>query len=153
MTPQWTLLADVKWTRWETFKDITIVASDNNTVINALPQNYDNTWTLAGGAEYKFNDAFTFRGGVQYDQTPTNDIDRSTRVPDGDRFWLSAGLSWNVNANIALDVGYSHIFVKSSDVNVTRAYYTGTPLATVTTTRAHVEPSIDIVAVGARYRF
>jgi hypothetical protein len=38
-------------------------------------------------------------------------------------------------------------------VNVTRAYFAGTPLATVVNTRAHVEPSIDIVAVGARYRF
>jgi long-chain fatty acid transport protein len=143
----------VKWTRWETFKAITIVASDNNTVINSLAQNYENTWTVAGGAEYKLNDAFTLRGGVQYDQTPTNDVDRSTRVPDGDRFWTSVGASWNLNANFTVDLSYAHIFVKNEDVNVTRSYFDGTPLATVTTTRVHVEPSINIISVGARYRF
>lgn len=153
MNPQWKLLADVKWTRWETFKDITIVSAADNSVINSLPQNYENTWTLAAGAEYKLNDQFTLRGGVQYDQTPTNDADRSTRVPDGDRFWTSIGASYKMNANLTLDLSYSHIFVKNEEVNVTRAYYTGTPLATVVNTRAHVEPSIDIVAVGARYRF
>jgi long-chain fatty acid transport protein len=153
MTPQWKLLADVKWTKWDTFKDITIVALDNNTVINSLPQNYENTWTVAGGAEYRFSDALTFRGGLQYDQTPTNDIDRSTRVPDGDRLWTAVGASYNMTSNLSLDLSYAHIFVKSEEVNVTRAYYTGTPLATITNTRAHVEPSIDIVSVGARYRF
>ncbi len=76
MDPRWKLLADVKWTRWEVFKDITIVASDNNTVINSLPQNYEKYVDGRGRRRIQAQTTpFTLRGGVQYDQTPTNDIE------------------------------------------------------------------------------
>ncbi|MFX4717641.1 outer membrane protein transport protein, partial [Acinetobacter baumannii] len=52
---------------WSEFDAIRIGAPINN----AIPENYRDTWALAGGADYALSPALTIRGGVQWDQTPT----------------------------------------------------------------------------------
>jgi long-chain fatty acid transport protein len=152
LNPNLTLLADVRWSHWKVFDEIRILDLSNN-VVSVLPQNYKNVWTVAAGGEYRLNDKITLRSGVQYDQTPTVAADRSTRVPDGDRWWLSAGASYDWNQNLSFDIAYSHVFVKKIDVAATREYFTGTPFLTSTVTRGSVEPNLNIVSVGARYKF
>ena len=78
--------------------------------------NYDNTWTLSLGADYYHNENWTFRAGVAYDEGAThNDLTRTYRIPDNDRFWTSLGFSY-MNDNYQFDFGYSHIFVRASKV-------------------------------------
>jgi len=49
---------------------------------------------FAGGIHVRVNQQWLVKGGVGYDQTPSNDTDRNVQLPDGNRFILSLGVHW-----------------------------------------------------------
>ena len=58
-----------------------------------------------------------FRGGIACDQTPTNDTDRTSRLPDTDRVWLSVGAQYTWDKNWKFDVGFTYIMAASPTVS------------------------------------
>jgi long-chain fatty acid transport protein len=91
---RFTLMADYSRTGWDTLQDVTIYRSDG-TVLSNEEFNWGDTSFFSVGAEYRVNDALTLRAGLARDETPTNDADRTPRLPDQDRDWISVGLTWN----------------------------------------------------------
>ena len=57
----------------------------------------------------------TLRSGIALDFTPTVDSTRSPRIPDGDRMWLSGGLTYKATESITLDFAYSYLFKLDND--------------------------------------
>ena len=85
---------------------------------SSVTQQYDwrNTWTVSAGADYYYNDNWTFRVGTAYDQSPAkSQFNRTNRIPDTTRIWLSAGLSY-VSDNWQIDAGYAHLFMQKGNV-------------------------------------
>lgn len=148
VTPALTVMAEYNWYGWSSFKEIRVKRSGLPDQV--VTQNYEDTFSVAVGAQYKLNDEWTVRSGFQYDETPTVDGFRSTRTPDGDRYWLSAGLSYDVSDNFTVDVAYTHIFISDSDVNTRQP---GAAPVLSTNTRASLESSVDIFAAALRYKF
>jgi long-chain fatty acid transport protein len=118
LNDRWDLMGDVQFTRWSTFKDLTFVRA-NGTVLKSTPENFDDSWRLSAGATYHMNDRWSFRGGVAWDQGPTNDADRTPRLPDESRFWLAAGAQYRFNRNVKLDGGFIYVFVNDAAINQT----------------------------------
>ena len=114
--PDWTVSAEVNWTNWSQFKDLT-ATRDNGTVLTSQPQRYDNSYFVALGASYRLNDKLTFRGGVAYDKSPVSNAYRTARVPDESRTWIAIGASYTVLPGVTIDAGYAHLFVKDSRIN------------------------------------
>jgi len=148
VTPRLTLMAEYNWYGWSNFEEIRVKQA--NVRDQVVEQHYDDTYSIAIGAQYKIDESWTVRSGFQYDQTPTVDNFRSTRTPDGDRYWLSAGASYNISENFAVDVAYTHVFIDKVDINTTQ---TVTAPVLTTNTRATSEGSVDIVAAALRYKF
>ncbi|WP_034850677.1 OmpP1/FadL family transporter [Inquilinus limosus] len=152
VTPQIALLGGVTWYGWSSFKEIRVKRSDGgDDLVNE--QRYQDTVGLSIGGEYYWNEDLTLRAGFQYDPTPTKAGFRSSRTPDGDRYWLSAGLSYDVMENLSVDFAYTHIFIDARKMDAERDFYIGTPLETHVDYDAKNEGSVDIVALGLRYRF
>ncbi|MGE4313133.1 MAG: OmpP1/FadL family transporter [Pseudobdellovibrionaceae bacterium] len=80
---KWRVMANATHFGWSNFKTIAPVR-DDGVAVTATPQNYEDTWAFAIGAEYEWNQQWTFRAGYQFDETPTTDGFRTTRTPDGD---------------------------------------------------------------------
>ena len=114
---QWDLLADVSWTGWDSLQTLNIRRT-SGALLSTTPLNWDNTWRVGLGVNYHQNAAWTWRFGVAYDQSPVPDEDRTPRIPDNDRFWLAVGAQYRLSRALAFDVGYAHIFVKNSNVNL-----------------------------------
>ena len=148
VTPDLTLMAEYNWYGWSNFKEIRVKRPGLPDQV--VGQNYEDTFSVAVGAQYKINDAWTVRGGFQYDETPTVNGFRSTRTPDGDRYWLSAGLSYDVSDNFTVDVAYTHVFIDDADIDTRQP---GVAAVLSTNTRAVSEGSVDIVAAALRYKF
>ena len=49
------------------------------------------------------------RTGLTFDQSPTNNTDRSPRIPTGDRTIFSVGMGYAVTDNVNVDVAYSYL--------------------------------------------
>jgi long-chain fatty acid transport protein len=127
VTPRWELMADLTWTRWSRIKSIVPVCREvsfgvcpvaGNALVGAtLPTNWKDTWRISVGANYKYSPTWKLRFGLAYDPTPTNNTDRTARLPDEDRFWLALGAQYAVSKNGKLDLGYAHEFIRDADVN------------------------------------
>jgi len=113
---QWDLMADLQYTGWSTIKDLTVVRSTGE-VLLSNPENFRDTWRISAGANYRYSDAVTFRGGLAYDQSPVRDADRTPRLPDNDRTWLSAGVQYRFSPSLAVDLAYAYIWVRDSSIN------------------------------------
>ncbi len=50
------------------------------------------------------------RAGTAYDATPVPDSTMATRIPDADRYWISAGATYHATEAMDLKLTYSHLF-------------------------------------------
>ncbi|KAF0865350.1 OmpP1/FadL family transporter [Pseudomonas sp. LD120] len=157
LSDAWKLYAGTTWTRWSRLKDITV----NNEGVNASTggvlapalnlgtikeeQNWHDTWAYAIGTSYQLNKQWVLRTGLTFDQSPTNNTDRSPRIPTGDRTIFSLGAGWSPTEDLTIDVAYSYL--KEEKVNVNRKNALGQ------TYNAEYDNSANGFGVGATYRF
>ncbi len=144
---KWTLLGDVTRTGWSKIKDLTIVFS-NGQPPDVTAENFKNTWRVGVGAVYRYDDAWSIKMGAAYDQTPVNDTDRTPRLPDQNRLWLSFGGQYKLSKDGTLDFGYAHLFIKNAtiDQNAGSAAANGQLVGTY-------KGSVDVLGAQFAYRF
>lgn len=106
----------VRFTRWgDSFEKFSMTSSFTQTNnLPAVKYNWKDSWTISAGTEHYLNDNWTLRFGTAWDQSPSRDNRyRTHRIPDSDRIWISAGLSYRYE-NMQFDLGYAHLFMKKS---------------------------------------
>ncbi len=150
-----TVSASARWTRWSQFKTLDVFLTEQmalypaGTAVSSTNENWRNTWFYSLGADYKYNDNWTFRLGAAYDQSVVkSSLYRTPRIPDGRRIWTSVGASYAFG-NWQVDAGYSHIFLKTvtargSDTNVIAQ--TGRP-------NIKYRSDADMLSIGLQYKF
>ncbi len=103
--------ASVRRTHWQNFNEFTLT-STSPLGYHTSYYKWKNTWTVALGVDWYYNDTWTWRAGVAYDESPVpNAAARTVRIPDNDRYWLSAGFTYKINENVKMDVGYAHLYL------------------------------------------
>ncbi len=117
---RWDVMADVSWTGWRSF-DVLDVVNAAGASVTRTAENWDDTWRVSLGANYRLNDRLTLRGGVAYDETPVSDRFRTARIPDEDRTWLAFGAQYRLSPKSLIDVGYAHLFVNDGRIGETRS--------------------------------
>lgn len=145
---RWRALGSMTWYGWSNFEEIRVKRS--GVADDVTTQGYEDTLAFSLGAEYKYSEDWVLRGGIQYDPTPTVDEFRTSRTPDGDRLWLTAGASHQINENLNLDLGAAYIDIANETINVTR---TGAAAGRSSQVRANTEGSVGIVSFGLTYKF
>jgi long-chain fatty acid transport protein len=159
LAPQWTGLATIEWSNWSRIGTSTIVQGNGSPslvfngvapVAATIPFEYKDGWFFSLGAEYQWSQALALRAGVAYEKSPISDQVRIPILADNDRTWLSFGASYQLTPKIGLDFAYSHLFVKSTPINVIPGNPSFNGAVTYTGT---VNSQIDIVSVGLKYRW
>src|SRR5690606_23794656 len=112
LTPRWAVMGDVTWMRWSRFEELRIRFDNPLQGDSVTPENWDDTVRVSVGATYRYNDAWKFRGGVAYDESPVPTAFRTPRIPDADRIWLAFGVQYKPNRHSSWDFGFAHLFVK-----------------------------------------
>jgi len=113
---KWDVMADLQYTGWSTVQNLTIVRS-TGALLSTTPENFRDTWRASIGANYRYSDQWMFRGGLAFDQSPVRDAQRTPRLPDNDRTWISFGAQYKFSPQLLLDAGYTYIFVKDPSMN------------------------------------
>lgn len=130
VAPQWEVLGDVSWTGWSSIQNVDIVRTSATaanpaaagTTAQRLDTEFRNTWRLALGANYRWSNEWTFKGGLAYDQTPVRGpTTRLVSLPDANRTWLSVGAQWRPDADKRVDFGLARIFIKDTTINNNQA--------------------------------
>lgn len=113
---KWDLMADVQYTGWSSIQHLDIVRSTGE-LLSSTPEHFRDTWRVSAGANYRYSDAWMFRGGLAYDQSPVRDADRTPRLPDQDRTWVAVGAQYRFSPSIAVDLAWAYIFVRNPSMN------------------------------------
>ena len=154
---RWTVLGDATWTGWKVLKKFEAIRTNNipasGATLQNIPYNWRNTWRVGVGANYKLNEDWLLKGGIAYDQTPTNDVDRGVRLPDGNRTWLSVGAKYQLSKMGTLDFGYTHIFVKDPSINNNTSGNNSSSTAAYALVNGKYDSTVDILSVQYSHRF
>ncbi len=142
--PGMRLLADVQFTGWSSLQSVDIHRTGGAPLGNEAFE-WKDTWFYSVGGEWDFSDAFTFRAGVGFDETPTNDAHRTPRLPDNDRMVYTLGMTWNVSEALSVDAAYMRVQIDSPSVNTTSS--SGSHLV------GDFDGYADLLGFSAQYRF
>lgn len=108
LSPRLQLLADATWTRWSRYDEL-YVDFANNTPSSRSEENWQDTWRLSVGGNYRLTEAWLLRGGFSHDPTPVPDAQhRSPRVPCATRNWLALGSNVVLEKGMDLDLALSY---------------------------------------------
>jgi long-chain fatty acid transport protein len=140
------IMADVTLTGWSVFNQLNVVRS-NGTTLSSTPENWKNTWRVSVGANHHYNEQWTVRAGLAYDQSPVSDTYRTARIPDNSRTWLSFGGQYKFSKASAVDFGYAHLFVNNAAISKNA---TATGAGNLVGSYSN---SVDIVSVQYAYSF
>lgn len=141
------LLGDVTYTEWSSFEKLTATNPDTGAEITNVDENWRDVTRVSAGVNYKYNDKIKLRTGVARDNHPIPDaLHRTSRSPDEDRFWVSAGANYKLKKNLSVDVGYSHLFMDE-------AVSDHTDEATGYALRGVYDNSVDIVSAQLNWSF
>jgi long-chain fatty acid transport protein len=148
---RWNVYAGSTWTRWSQLEKITVKNSGVQPLLAGQfgeiteDQNWHDSWAYAVGTSYQLNKEWVLRTGLTFDQSPTNNVDRSPRIPTGDRTIFSIGAGWSPTEDLTIDVAYSYL--KEESVKIRNENDRGQ------TYDAKYENSANGFGVGATYRF
>ncbi|NVK12279.1 MAG: outer membrane protein transport protein, partial [Gammaproteobacteria bacterium] len=111
----------IGWSSFETLE----VQLDNGDPNLVLAKNYwEDTNRYAVGFGYDLSDAFTFRVGYALDESPVSDTYRNLSIPDAERTWITAGMTWKMSPAASMDVGFARITGDDATINYTSAAQT-----------------------------
>lgn len=152
LTPRLRAMVTARWYNWSRFKGITVTTAAGAT---EKQLDYRDSFSVSMGSEYDVSPAWTLRAGTMFDRTPTNPQHLTTRVPDGDRAWLSGGATWNISPALALNLSYAHVFVAKSNLIREEGFYatSGSPALVTVTTRSLGTGNADQIAASVTARF
>jgi long-chain fatty acid transport protein len=146
INPQWEVMADAQYTGWSSIPELKFVTSAPPPLA-AIPLNWDDSWKVAGGASYRYNDQWKARFGVAFDQTPVTN-DPTVRLPDSDRWWLAIGAEYKWTPNLKFDAGFVYIFADSPNFNQNQG-----STATNGLVNGSYDVSTTILSLQATYTF
>lgn len=154
LNSQWELLADATWTEWSKIDRLPLVFTSgaaNGQTLDTLVFNFDDTWRVSIGANYKWSGPWTLRFGVAYDQSPVPNAEtRSVRLPDNDRYWLAFGATYQMSKVSKLDIGYAFINFKDAPINNDQRSATPVPKGLVNGT---YEATVNVLSVAYQHSF
>ncbi|MBN2068572.1 MAG: outer membrane protein transport protein [Opitutales bacterium] len=144
---QWEFLADISWTNWSRFEDLYIDFEDAATPDTDIEERWTDVIRASLGFNYSLSDKLKLRAGIAYDEAPSQEDNyRSPRIPDEDRFWISTGLTYNINEKLHLSAAYTYIFVDDPYVN-NDTHTAGNVLI------GEYDASVSILSLGISYNF
>lgn len=155
---RFTLLAGFEWSNWSRIGTAYLYQPNGASATIGgsavkFPFQYSDGYFYSLGGEYIVDPNLTVRAGIGFEKSPITDGVRTPRLPDNDRVWYSAGLSYKHPQfrGLTFDLGYSYIDVKDTPLNLGPG--TGNPWSGATTYVGSVDSHIHILSVALRYQW
>lgn len=110
-TDRWGFGVDVEWIQFSSYDRLPLeVGSGARALVpvDAIPQDWDDSWTFGASAEYQWSDCLVLRTGYIFIQSPIPDETLSPTLPDADRQVITLGAGYTKKAHqLDLAVGWS----------------------------------------------
>ena len=125
LTSQWAIMGNFGWQDWSRFGkvDVSINSPNPRSLITDL--NYQDTWHVAFGTQYRMNPAWVLSTGFAYDSSMVKDKDRSLALPVGETYKFGFGAQWQASSSINLGFSYELTWIGDLPVDQNRGPLAG----------------------------
>jgi long-chain fatty acid transport protein len=132
--------SDFQYVGWSSYDVLRVDFADQPTERDiASPRLYNNSYVIRFGADYKFSDDISIRGGFYFDKKPVDDDMVSPSLPETDRLGFTLGAEYELMDNLSLRGSFLYIRGNELKVNNSKQYITGnTPFNGVYNVNAYV---------------
>ena len=116
-----TLLGEVGYAKWSAMNDIPVNIA-GYTAVTVL--NWNNTYRVGVGAQYKATPTVTIQAGGSYDSSPTNSSHRIPVLPMDRQIRIGAGVMYALVK--AVNLGFSYEYANLGNANINNISSNGT---------------------------
>ena len=110
LTDKLAVVANVGWQDWSEFGKSDITVRSTNSTKFTQDRNYDDTWHVAVGGQYRIAEPWLLSVGFAYDTDPVDDPENNTPDLALDRqIRYAAGLQYEWNDNITVGAAYEFL--------------------------------------------
>ena len=106
LTDRWAVMGDFGWENWSQFGkvDVSIVSATTTSATTDI--DYNDTYHVGIGSQYKLNPEWLLNGGFAYDSSMVSGANRSIALPVGATYKFGMGADWLMNPKIKLGFSY-----------------------------------------------
>jgi long-chain fatty acid transport protein len=149
VSPQVTVMTELGFTMWSAFDELRIRFANPAQPDEVKAYDWKDTFFASAGLRYRPAPDWTFRTGVAFDQSPTQDATRDPRIPDADRTWLAFSARYDVSARTSVDFGYGHLFIPDEPITLTAVTPGNLARGNLI---GHTDSAVDVVTVQVTFR-
>ncbi|TVT34267.1 OmpP1/FadL family transporter [Marinobacter vinifirmus] len=165
LNPEFTLLAGATYSRWSRFEELDVYSAEGGAgqvsqviqpaagdPITHVTEKWNNTWQFNLGGIWQANEAWAFKAGYAFDESPVNENFVTARIPSEDRHWLTLGTQWkDAQSGWTIDAAIGTL-IFADDANVDdREYSHQQP--TVPSSGTNYQAEYDLSAWSAAIEF
>jgi len=129
-----TLTADFQYIGWSSYDKLEVTFETYDLAptvpgvqnVQSADRNYENTFIVRAGMEYKINNDFTLRGGLLLDKNPVQKEYVEPTLPDADRIGFNIGFGYKFTENLSLDFSYLLLTFSERKVTDSKFGFNGT---------------------------
>ena len=148
ITDKLAIMGNFGWQDWSRFGDNDISLSVDPETTKSFNNNldFDDTWHVAIGAQYRVSTPWLLSAGFAYDSSPSDESNRSPDLPFDRNFRYAAGVQYDWNQNLTLGLAYEFIDLGSADIKK-EGFLRGNLMGDYDTN------NVNVVNVNLIYRF
>jgi len=126
LSEQWAVMGNFGWDNWSQFGKVDVnvtgqLASPSLTTTS----NYDDTYHVAVGTQYRLNPEWLINSGLSYDSSMVSAANRSVAMPVGATYKWGLGANWLKSPNVKLGFSYEVAYMGDMSVNQNRGPLAG----------------------------
>jgi len=146
-TDRLALLANVGWQDWSQFGKVDVSINSQDPKSLTTDFDFDDTWHVAVGAQYRLSPPWLLSAGVAYDSDMLDDKDVTPALPVGETWRFGFGALYEWSANLTLGASYVLAWGGDLDMDVERGPLAGRVSGTYENT------AIQALSLNLEYRF
>jgi len=125
LNDRWAVLGNVGWENWSEFGLIGVHIDSEEPKSLTADRDYDDTWHVALGAQYRVSEPWLLSFGVAYDSSMMEDEARTADVPTGDTWRFGLGGQYQWREDLLVGFGYTLAWLGDLEMDQTRGPLSG----------------------------
>lgn len=125
LNSKWAVMGNLGWQNWSQFGKVDVQINSNDPKSLTVSNDYNDTWHVAVGVQYRYSPAWTFSGGIAYDSSAVDDDKRSVVLPVGEDWRFALGVQYAVSPTLTLGAAYEFMWIGNMPVNQERGPLAG----------------------------
>ncbi len=111
LTDRLAIMANFGWDNWSRFGDVEVSVNTANPTSLTTVSNYNDTYHVALGGQYRLNPEWLLNTGFAYDSSMVSAANRQFAMPVGATYKFGLGADWLVRPNVKLGFSYEWSYI------------------------------------------